>query len=330
MIRSLSQFSLALLVFLGCYSFGQPVAERQATRAERLADLMARVSIHEAQVDRLLSKDPVPKTDFDLPPPVQVVSPALAPELPSPPTPAMIMPDQPPAPSFSEYEEPVEGEAVKEVSAHPFIDVDDSVEDPNEVVKSASTSDENSSEDLDAAYAKLYDSDIPSRHKGYYFGPLLGFIFPANVTTRSPHPSGSGFLKNSYKSDSGYLIGLQGGRDFGSIRVEGDYAYNSFDASDGVKASFHSFMSRIILEKEIGERFDIRGGLGMGLGFVSLEKTTEFSGTGFAYDFLFGLGYRVAENWGLQLDYRYFLTAANDNYDRLKSHIWLISASLDL
>jgi hypothetical protein len=68
----------------------------------------------------------------------------------------------------------------------------------------------------------------------------------------------------------------------------------------------------------------------MGVGLVSLEKGVEFSGVGFAYDFLLGVAYRVGENWGLQCDYRYFLTAANDEYDRMNSHVWLFSASVDL
>jgi opacity protein-like surface antigen len=61
-----------------------------------------------------------------------------------------------------------------------------------------------------------------------------------------------------------------------------------------------------------------------------LEKGAEFSGVGFAYDFLLGVAYRVADNWSLQVDYRYFLTAANDEYDRIQSHVWLFSASVDL
>ena len=85
-----------------------------------------------------------------------------------------------------------------------------------------------------------------------------------------------------------------------------------------------------MLEHEVGDRFDLRTGLGMGIGFLNFEHGQDYGGTSFAYDFMVGMGYRVAENWSLQVDYRYFLTAANDEYDRLKSHMILLSADFDL
>ena len=141
------------------------------------------------------------------------------------------------------------------------------------------------------------------------------------------------YTKEIYDSDSGYFIGLQAGKDFGRVRVEAEYSYHSFDAataSSSLSSSIHNFFSRLILEKEIGDRFDIRAGLGMGIGIVTLEDTADYSGTGFAYDFLLGGAYRLAENWSLQFDYHYYLTAAHDHYDHIKSHLWTISASLDI
>lgn len=323
MIRSLLKFVLGICFFSTFCVFGQSLSTPSSSRAEMLADLMARVSAHETQVTQLLSKGPVPRTDFALPPPVKRKVPPVP--VPQPPAPFIPVPNLP---------DDVEGGAVKEVPAPPP-SLDDLVSDPSKsdnAEESDPSSDGNASaggdEDLDEAYAKLYDSDVPSRNTGYYFGPVLGLIFPANVATRTT--SAGVTTSTSYESDSGYLIGLQGGKDFGQIRLEGEYGYNSFDASVGLKASVHNFFSRLILEKEIGERFDLRTGLGMGLGFVNLEKGEEFSGVGFVYDFLLGVGYRMDENWGLQVDYRYFLTAANDDYDRVKSHVWLVSASLDL
>jgi hypothetical protein len=325
MIRSLSKFLLVTCFLSTGWVYGQPTLTQPESRRERLADLLARVSIHEAQVTRLLSKNPVPRTNFNLPPPTPKVS---SPTVPTP----FFAPEAPyvPAPEFNE---PIVGETVREVPSPPSLD--DLVSDPNKVDDSSSDSEGNSNadgeEDLDDAYAKLYDSEVPARHRGYYFGPLLGFVFPDDVATRTPNVSTpGGFDRTSYESGSGYLIGLQAGKDFGSIRLEGEYAYNSFDASGGVQASIHNFFTRIILEKELGGRFDLRTGLGMGLGFVNLEKGQEFSGVGFAYDFLLGVAYRIEGNWSLQFDYRYFLTAANDEYDRIKSHVWLLSASVDL
>jgi len=335
MIRSFSKFLLLALFIPSTLVWGQASQAELDTRRERLADLLARVSIHEAQVTRLLSKNPVPRTNFDLPPPaVNVTTPSISPIPAPPPAPSAPVPlPSPEAPYVPppQFGDPVISESVKVVPAPPSLD--DLVADPNqiEIPTPDGNSSEEGEEDLDEAYAKLYNSDVPSRHKGYYFGPLLGFIFPGDIATRTPNGgSPGGYDTTPYESDSGYLIGLQAGKDFGSIKLEGEYAYHSFDASAGMQASVHAFFSRIILEKEVGDRFDIRTGLGMGMGFVNLEKGVEFSGVGFAYDFLLGVAYRVGENWGLQFDYRYFLTAANDEYDRINSHVWLVSASVDL
>ena len=307
MIRSLIESPLVICFFSTCCVFGQVSPKPLDERAQRLANLMARVSAHEAQVTHLLSKEPVPRTNFDLPPPVQRTVPATPPPKEKPFIPVPLFPEN------------VDGDNVREVTAPPS--VDDLVSDPNAIQNGKKGDDANSSldansseggEDLDEAFAKLYDSDAPSRHRGYYFGPLIGLIFPSDVSTRTSVPS---FSKTTYESESGYLIGLQGGKDLGKVRLEAEYSYNSFDASSGLKASIHNFF---------------RTGLGMGVGFVNLELGQEFSGVGFAYDFLLGVAYRIDENWGVQVDYRYFLNAANDEYDRVKSHVWLVSASLDL
>jgi len=322
MIRSLIESLLVICFFSACCVFGQVFPKPLDERSQRLANLMARVSAHEAQVTQLLSKGPVPRTNFDLPPPVKRTVPATPPPKEKPFIPVPLFPEN------------VDGDTVREVPAPPS--VDDLVSDPNAIQNGKKGDDSNSSldanssevgEDLDAAFAKLYDSDAPSRHRGYYFGPLIGLIFPSDVSTRTSVPSVS---KTSYKSNSGYLIGLQGGKDFGKVRLEAEYTYNSFDASSGLNASIHNFFSRLIMEMEIADRVDVRTGLGMGVGFVNLERGQEFSGVGFAYDFLLGVAYRIDENWGVQVDYRYFLNAANDEYDRVKSHVWLVSASLDL
>ena len=111
-----------------------------------------------------------------------------------------------------------------------------------------------------------------------------------------------------------------------------DYSYQNFDASGdySLSASIHSFLGRLILEKEFGDQFDFRLGLGMGVGMVNIDSTTEISGTGFAYDFLVGCSYRLLDHLSLQLDYRYYLSAANDEFDHMKSHIWLFSVGFDL
>jgi opacity protein-like surface antigen len=84
------------------------------------------------------------------------------------------------------------------------------------------------------------------------------------------------------------------------------------------------------LEKEIGDLIDLRAGLGMGVGFISLESDSDYSGESFIYDFGIGASYRFRENVSLALDYRFFLSAAEDIYDRINSHIFTASAQFDL
>jgi len=298
-------FLLLPLFFLSGQNQGQSIAER-------LAELKARSNVHENQVSQLLAERPLGRTDFTIP------NNEAVPVLPPPPPPSIV----PAVPEARRVEQQ-----------------DEVIPVPIEPATLAEANDQNNSteskEDLDEAYAKLYEPEIPSRLEGYYFGPILGLVFPQDgaIRTLIPSTSPATYTKEMYDSDSGYFIGLQAGKDFGRVRVEAEYSYHSFDAataSSSLSASIHNFFSRLILEKEIGDRFDIRAGLGMGIGIVTLEDTADYSGTGFAYDFLLGGAYRLAENWSLQVDYHYYLTAAHDHYDHIKSHLWTISASLDI
>jgi hypothetical protein len=297
-------FLLLPLFFLSGQNQGQSIAER-------LAELKARSNVHENQVSQLLAERPLGRTDFTIP------NNEAVPVLPPPPPPSIV----PAVPEARRVEQQ-----------------DEVIPVPIEPATLAEANDQNNSteskEDLDEAYAKLYEPDIPSRLEGYYFGPILGLVFPQDGAIRTlTSTSPATYAKEMYDSDSGYFIGLQAGKDFGRVRVEAEYSYHSFDAataSSSLSASIHNFFSRLILEKEIGDRFDIRAGLGMGIGIVTLEDTADYSGTGFAYDFLLGGAYRLAENWSLQVDYHYYLTAAHDHYDHIKSHLWTISASLDI
>ena len=66
------------------------------------------------------------------------------------------------------------------------------------------------------------------------------------------------------------------------------------------------------MEKEVGDRLDLRAGLGMGLTLIEKKFLSEsFDGSGFSYDLLLGFSIRVMENWSILVDYRYFITAAH-------------------
>ena len=300
-------FSFNFILLYGL--FGQATT---ISFSERLREIRERSSQHENQVASLLAQPSIKPVDYNnISPPLSPPPPAPAPSsVPSADGDGSAVPVNQ-VPKENMIVEPVESDSVKLV----------------EVTESNSTSTK-PNEELDDAYAKLYEPDIPSRLQGYYFGPLLGLVFPQDGAIRSGNP----MISEDYEADSGFLLGLQAGKDFGSVRVEAEYTYHNFDASSptfSLSASIHNFFGRLILEKEIGDRFDLRFGLGMGMGIVGMEtssvaSTDDYSGTGFAYDFLLGTSYRLSDNWSLQADYRYYLTAAHDNYDHVKSHLWLI------
>ncbi|MFL2913615.1 MAG: outer membrane beta-barrel protein [Opitutales bacterium] len=274
----------------------------------RLANLKARSRSHENEVAQLLSQPSIQKTDFSLPVPSV--------------TPPPVEQIEPPRPSYIPVPEPV--------SPSPGIvrEVQSSTRPLKSNAEGNPQVDLDGSKDIEQAYRELYTPKVPNRIEGYYFGPILGLVLSKDGAVRE------GLSKNDYSSDSGFLLGVQVGKDFGDVRAEVEYAYISFDASTSnrgsLSASIHNFFTRLILEKELGDRFDLRAGIGMGVGIVGLEDSADYNGAGFAYDFILGAGYRLAENLSLQLDYRYYLTAANDGYDHMKGHIWLLSAGLDL
>ena len=177
-------------------------------------------------------------------------------------------------------------------------------------------------------YNELYSSKVPLRRLGYYFGPFLSAVFPDDSSIKSPS-------RIPYHSKGGVATGLRVGNDFGNTRIEGEYAYltHKIDGLSGAsgKVNLHNFQSRLILEKSLGTRADLRGGIGLGIAFVNKELGGhKYDGVGFSYDFLLGWSYRVMENWSISLDYKHYLTSAHENYDRLQGHMIELSAGFDL
>ena len=177
-------------------------------------------------------------------------------------------------------------------------------------------------------YNELYSSKVPLRRLGYYFGPFLSAVFPDDSSIKSPS-------RIPYHSKGGVATGLRVGNDFGNTRIEGEYAYltHKIDGLSGAsgKVNLHNFQSRLILEKSLGTRADLRVGIGLGIAFVNKELGGDkYDGVGFSYDFLLGWSYRVMENWSISLDYKHYLTSAHENYDRLQGHMIELSAGFDL
>ena len=189
-------FSFNFILLYGL--FGQATT---ISFSERLREIRERSSQHENQVASLLAQPSIKPVDYNN------ISPPLSP--PPPPAPPSSPSSVPLAdgdgsavpvnqvPKENMIVEPVESDSVKLV----------------EVTESNSTSTK-PNEELDDAYAKLYEPDVPSRLQGYYFGPVLGLVFPQDGAIRSGNPMTS----EDYEADSGFLLGLQAGKDFGSVR----------------------------------------------------------------------------------------------------------------
>jgi opacity protein-like surface antigen len=177
-------------------------------------------------------------------------------------------------------------------------------------------------------YDELYSPKVVQRRLGYYFGPFLSAVFADDSAVKNTS-------RIPYHSKGGVATGLRVGNDFGSTRIEGEYAYLTHKISGLSGASgrtnLHNFQSRLILEKSLGKRADLRLGIGLGIAFVNKElEGHKYDGVGFSYDFLLGWSYRVMENWSLGLDYKHYLTSAHENYDRLQGHMIELSVGFDL
>ncbi len=177
-------------------------------------------------------------------------------------------------------------------------------------------------------YASLYEGDTELRGTGVYLGPFFGLSFSADSAVRDSSNH------KQYDSESGYFLGFRIGNDFGPTKLEADYSFTSHNVeseNSGGDVLVNSFMGRFIFEKEAGDRLDFRAGLGMGLAMVKKNLDNKsYQGNGFCDDFLLGFSVRIMENWSILGDYRYYLTAAHKNYDRVQGHLFELSANFDL
>lgn len=322
---------LVICLLLVCFKpglFAQSSVSDSMSATDRLSDLLRRDRSHELQVAALLAKPPVLRTDFDLSP-----LPETLPEVPSfeenilPPYPTI--PDYL-EPSFPESSEESEFSApLPAVPAEEPVSVEELEDFEFEIVEEPDREEER--KDDEEILSELYQKPSANRHLGYYIGGFAGATFPQKGAIRPTLNE-----RVSYNNDNGIAIGLHLGRDFGNMRMEAEYSYLGFEGTtlvglNQIKTGAHNLFSRFLYEFEIGDRLDLRTGLGMGVGFIGIDHgVITYSGVGFAYDFLAGIGFRFGENWSLQFDYKYYLSSANDEYDRILSHSIMVALGLDL
>ena len=132
--------------------------------------------------------------------------------------------------------------------------------------------------------------------------------------------------------DNGYMVGLLLGKDFGFVRMEAEHSILHYEKARGNGlAEIHPTTVRVILDKELTERLDFRFGIGAGIDLAKItDGAKNYRDVSFCYEFLTGLGVRLNEGLALNLDYRYFLTAASDDYERLQSHLLAAQLQFDL
>ena len=302
----------SILALIFSLAFSLSYAESSSALESKFEDIMARSSSHSLLVNSLLAKPPVKKRNLNLP--VFSSSPPDASESDT----QMVDVPYIPVPEFDDgietYRPNYEAEAFD----------DTATSSPPTALRMESNPIQSTMEEtiIKDSYDELYEEDFEQRGTGYYFGPLVGIFLPEDGALR-------GGTVTPYEAETGYLLGLNFGRDFGSISVEGEYTYYGADGSNGISLGVNNLFARIILEKELGDTIDIRSGLGMGLGFISIEGGGfgEPSDVGFAYDILVGLGYNFSESLALNFEYKYYLTAANDEYDRISGHCIQLSAN---
>ncbi len=306
-----------LLVFLSFFSIGSAQEDKlnQGTFSDRIASLRIKSKAHSRYVSELLA------TSYQIEEKIGLTGSIDSQEFPS-------SDEIPPMNSNDQgavTATPVNPSVVEEPD-RPSVFLDDFTVDSIDESTASSGSTAETKDQL--SYDDIYVPSVVTRSSGYYFGPLAGLSHNRDSSVRGSSPD------NGYDADSGYFLGFRLGNDFGYTRLEADYSFLNYDISNSSsngEVSVHGLTGRFLVEKELGDRFDLRAGLGLGISMI--EKNfhgRDYEGTGFSYDFLLGFSVRIKDNWSLAMDYRYYLTAAHKNYDRLQSHLLELSANFDL
>jgi len=163
---------------------------------------------------------------------------------------------------------------------------------------------------------------VPAFAAGPYVGAEAGAVFLSDSTFTS---AGNSDLE--LKSKTGYLLGMVGGYDFGTYRLEGEFAYrrnNNKEATDDVDTfpvdGDYSTMALLVNGyydfRTVSPTFVPYLGLGLGGARVTAKGSDASSGVFvddstmvFAYQVAGGVGYAVSKEITLDLGYKYFATA---------------------
>lgn len=162
----------------------------------------------------------------------------------------------------------------------------------------------------------------PALAAGPYVGGEAGAVFLSESTFTSPGGD------TDLKTKTGFGLGLLGGFDYGTYRVEGEFAYrrnNNKEATSGGTTDpvggDYSSMALMVNGyydfRMVSPTFVPYIGGGLGGARVSLKATDPATGSAdiddddilFAYQFATGVGFAVNKQLTLDLGYKYFATA---------------------
>lgn len=139
--------------------------------------------------------------------------------------------------------------------------------------------------------------------QGLYVGAQLGFT------------AGGGETDNSgidLEFDTGLFVNGFVGKDFGSVRLEGEVAYrqNDMDNLGGLpvlgEMSSTAFMANVYYDFGAGTGITPYLGIGAGLADITFESAVNDSDTTFAMQLMFGLSFPVSETVSIITELRGF------------------------
>ena len=163
---------------------------------------------------------------------------------------------------------------------------------------------------------------VPSSDaQGWYVGLLGGY----SETDDTKFGTALGTVTTTY--DSGTFYALNVGYGTGKVRVEGEIGTRDGDVQDHIlggdklpgptgEITSTSLMANVLYD--FNRAGKVQPYIGFGLGYADVEKDSfgvapipdvlDDDDSSLAYQLLIGVGFSLAENWDLTLDYRWFAT----------------------
>lgn len=174
----------------------------------------------------------------------------------------------------------------------------------------------------------------------YYVLPFFGLSLPSSVGYEDI-PGGN----SEFGTETGYLFGLMGGRNFGRWfgEVHFEYGQSEFGSIEDLSSSLRS-VSSVSGDSEL-INFGVRAGFlhhlsanswfqfGLGVGFANREDSLVAMLSGrpqplpsdssltYTYDALVDLGFSFSESLHARFGYRYLGAGENGNFGTLRHHL---------